>query len=203
MAILKNFIVFEGCDGSGTSTAISRLKARCAAAGIPAVFTAEPASGPIGSLLRRALSGEVALARQTLAYLFAADRAEHLYGSGGLAEQCAAGTLVFCDRYVLSSLVYQGIECGAELPERLNETFPAPEKLFFFDLPVEVAQKRISGRDSLEIYETEHFQRKVEAAYRQNLDFCRRQGSEVITVNAALPPESVEDFLWPHCFSSR
>ncbi|MDR2490753.1 MAG: dTMP kinase [Spirochaetaceae bacterium] len=199
MAVLKKFIVFEGCDGSGTSTAIGRLKARCAAAGIAAVFTAEPTSGSIGGLVRRALSGEISLAKETLAYLFAADRAEHLYGSGGLAELCAQGSLVFCDRYVLSSLVYQGVECGGELPERLNETFPAPEKLFFFDVPVDVAQQRIADRETLEIYETETFQRKVEAAYRTNLDFCRRQGSQVIIVDAALPPESVEAFLWAHC----
>ncbi|MDR0551738.1 MAG: dTMP kinase [Spirochaetaceae bacterium] len=195
MSVLSNFIVFEGCDGSGTSTAISRLIKRYEQAGVKAIFTAEPTETETGILLRSALAGKSRFSPQTLAYLFAADRAEHLYGKGGIVELCGQAPVI-CDRYVLSSLVYQGIECGDELPSRLNSSFPAPEKLFFFDVEIETAQKRIAGRELTEIYEGADFQQKVRAAYRSKLDFCRAQGSAVYIVDASKPPEEVEEYVW-------
>ncbi|MDR2521460.1 MAG: dTMP kinase [Spirochaetaceae bacterium] len=197
MRVVKNFIVFEGCDGSGTSTAMTRLQTRLAAAGTPAVFTAEPSEAETGRLIRRSLAAAPALSAQTLAYLFAADRAEHVYGAGGIVAR-AADSLVFCDRYVLSSLVYQGISCGPDLPMRINAEFPAPEKLFYFDIDIETAQRRLSGRASLEIFEGAAFQRAVLDGYRAHLDFCRAQGTELVVIDAREPPECVEAAIARH-----
>jgi dTMP kinase len=197
MGVLKNFIVFEGCDGSGTSTAMTGLQKRLADTGTRAVFTAEPSEAETGLLIRRALAAKTALSATALAYLFAADRAEHLYGDGGIVAHAAAG-LVFCDRYVLSSLVYQGISCGPDLPARLNAGFPAPEKLFYFDIDLETAQRRLSGRDSREIFEGAAFQRSVLDGYRANLDFCRAQGTALVVIDAREPAAHVEAAIARH-----
>ena len=80
--ILHNFIVFEGIDGAGTSTQLSILQKK-----LPpnrAFFSAEPTTLETGKFLRRILSGEVPVHPQTAAYLFAADRCEHIYGKDGV-----------------------------------------------------------------------------------------------------------------------
>ncbi|MDR2602119.1 MAG: dTMP kinase [Spirochaetaceae bacterium] len=195
MDVLKNFIVFEGGDGSGTSTALARIKSRAAASGLDAFFTAEPTDRETGILLRGVLSGKHKLSAPHLACLFAADRAVHLFAPDGIIEACKK-KLVFCDRYVLSSIVYQGIECGEDAPKKMNAYFPAPEKLFFFDLDAQKAISRIKGRDKKEIFETLDFQKKAREAYLKNLDFCRSQGSEVFVLDAGLPPQKIEDAVW-------
>ncbi|MDR0316582.1 MAG: dTMP kinase, partial [Treponema sp.] len=115
MEILRNFAVFEGGDGSGTSTQLALLGQRISreCPNGPVFFpTLEPTEGPVGKLIRSALKRDISLRPDTLARLFAADRGEHLYAPGGVVERCKQGELVVSDRYALSSLVYQGIECG-------------------------------------------------------------------------------------------
>jgi dTMP kinase len=223
MAIISNFVVFEGGDGSGTSTQLGILRRRfnAAAAGegwlrrrdaaaefaadsAQAVYRAlppfhdtfEPSDGPVGRLVRAALRGEISLLPETLARLFAADRTEHLYGPGGILERTGRGELVVSDRYIPSSLVYQGIACGRELPERLNAAFPLPEALLFFDLEPETAQKRMEGREIREIYETLPFQTRVREGYRALLPRYREAGVRVAVIDASKSPEEVAGEVW-------
>ena len=144
MKILGNFAVFEGGDGSGTTTQIEMLRRRFDPPTSPRLWpTFEPTDGPIGRLIRSGLRAETGLLPDTMAYLFSADRNEHLHAKGGIIEHAASGELVVSDRYVLSSLVYQGIACGGSLPKLLNNDFPAPELLFFFDIDPQIALKRM------------------------------------------------------------
>jgi len=197
--ILDNFIVFEGGDGSGTSTQIELLGQKFAKdrPGNPVLFpTAEPTDRAIGQLIRQALKNDPALHPGTLARLFAADRNEHLFALDGINERCRRGELVVCDRYVLSSLAYQGIECGEELPRRLNSGFPAPRLLLFFDLDPLTAQERMKGRSSLDIFENIEFQQKVRERYRSLLAEYRNAGVTVETIDASQPPEKVAADVW-------
>jgi dTMP kinase len=199
MGILHNFAVLEGSDGSGTSTQMELLKRRfaMAAPGHPILYaTAEPTQGELGQCIRRALWGELPLRPETLARLFAADRGEHLYGGGGIAERAGRGELVVCDRYVPSSLVYQGLECGEELPRTLNSPFPAPQLIVFFDLDPHIAAERISARKDRDIYEYLEFQIKVRDRYRTLLPVLRAQGSAVVRLDASRRPEEVAGELW-------
>jgi dTMP kinase len=201
MGILANFVVLEGPDGSGTSTQMELLERRFAAgpgaAALPPLHaTAEPTGGELGRLIRRALRGELPLRPETLARLFAADRGEHLYGPGGMAERAGRGELVVCDRYVPSSLVYQGLECGEELPRVLNSPFPAPQLILFFDLDPRIAAERIRDRGDREIYEYLEFQIKVRDRYRSLLPAFRAQGSAVVPLDASRKPEDVAGELW-------
>jgi dTMP kinase len=198
MKIIPNFAVFEGGDGSGTTTQMGLLERRFAGgAGGPVFFpTFEPTDGPVGRLIRSALRKEIVLLPETLARLFAADRTEHLYAPGGVLDRAGRGELVVSDRYVLSSLVYQGLECGEELPQALNAAFPAPEVILFFDLDPAAAAERIRDRPSLEIYEYREFQEKVRDRYRALLPAFRDRGVRVEVIDASRPPEETAESVW-------
>ena len=141
--ILKNFIVFEGIDGAGTSTQIKKLIERDTTRFVP---TAEPTSNETGKFLRRMLGGEFTVDEKTNAYLFAADRCEHIFGKGGVQELCESGKIVVSDRYFFSSMAYQSVSCGEELPKLLNSPFPLPEYLFYFVINPEISLGRVTAR---------------------------------------------------------
>jgi dTMP kinase len=189
--ILKRFIVLEGGDGAGTTTQLKLLGETLARAGFPHWITAEPTEGPEGLLIRRILSGELRRDPGTLARLFAADRNEHLRGEGGILEHLGKGETVVCDRYVLSSLVYQGVACGRELPAELNARFPLPELLFHLDLSPEASMGRIRSRGRLEIFEELPFQEKVRQAYRTELSRYATSGMRIVAVDASLRVEEI------------
>jgi dTMP kinase len=154
-------------------------------------MTAEPTSLPTGRLVRQVLKGEVDARPETLARLFSADRHEHLYGPDGIVERLGRGELVVCDRYVLSSLAYQGVSCGPDLPRLLNAAFPLPELLIFFDLPASVAMERLSSRPEREIFETHSIQERVRKAYEDSLAEFAGSGMRIHRVDASLGLEEV------------
>ena len=196
MDIISNFIVFEGGDGSGTTTQISILTDRFKNIKKPAFFpTFEPTDSSTGKLIRSALKKEVKFNPETLCFLFAADRNEHLYGEEGIVKRCEEGELVVCDRYALSSLVYQGIECGEELPDLLNSRFPAPEITFFFDVKPETALERLKSRESAELYEYLDFQKKVRSRY---IDLFKKyeKKSRIVIIDASKSVEEVCEEVW-------
>ncbi|QQO08204.1 dTMP kinase [Breznakiella homolactica] len=198
MNIIQNFLVLEGGDGTGTSTQIKILAERLGSEQRNFGFfpTFEPTEGEIGVLLRKALRRDIELTPQTIARLFAADRSEHLYGHRGIIERCGSGQLVVSDRYTPSSLVYQGIECGDELPRKLNEDFPYPEMLLYFEIDPETALKRVEQRKTRDIYEYLDFQEKAHARYRKLLPEYESAGVRVIRVDASGDVESVAREVW-------
>jgi dTMP kinase len=199
---LRNFIVFEGIDGTGTTTQLRILQDRyheTRGAATSTVFTCEPTSGEIGKLIRRCLKGELSYNPDTLARLFAADRCEHLHGAGGIVELCESGNAVFTDRYLFSSLAYQGETGDPGLPELLNRDFPYPAFLFFFDIDPEISMARVESRaGNLEIFEKREFQKKVRARYLDVIARAERECPEmrVIRVDATEPIEEISRKIW-------
>jgi len=197
MEIISNFAVLEGGDGSGTTTQLAMLTERLKKLRKPAFFpTFEPTDGEIGLLIRRALKNEMPLKPQTLCLLFAADRSEHLYKKDGILSHIDSGCLAVSDRYVLSSLVYQGIECGDELPQLLNSRFPTPELTIFLDIDPETALKRMKSRDTLEIFEHLDFQKKAREKYIAHIDSYRASGAKVQIIDASKSAQEVADEVW-------
>ena len=198
--ILKNFIVFEGIDGAGTSTQINILRQRKEAGGF--FFTAEPSGSQTGKFLRSMLKGELELDPRTSAYLFAADRAEHLWGADsencGIEKKCLEGKTVVSDRYLFSSLTYQSVTCGEELPRLLNSTFPLPQLLFFFKINPETSLKRVDGRGEREIYEKIEFLKAAEERYEKLLDEydAKKTGMKIIRLDAEKPREELAAEIW-------
>ena len=191
--VLKNFIVLEGIDGAGTSTQIKRLVQTNPQ---KYIAPAEPTSGPTGKFLRQMLSGDFHVDERTNAYLFAADRCEHIFGKGGVKELCESGKVVVSDRYFFSSLAYQSVSCGLDLPQLLNSPFPLPEYLFFFDINPEVSLARVNNRNGQkEIYENIEAQKKIAALYEKVIsmyendpDLCEEM--KIIRIDAS---KSIED----------
>ncbi len=195
--VLPRFIVFEGLDGAGTTTQSRRLADRIRSAGHAAVLTAEPTPGPIGQHIRAVLSGKERATDVTMAYLFAADRSEHLDDpEHGIRAELARSRYVVCDRYLFSSLAYQGSLCGFELVQMLNAPFALPEHLVFLDLPSETGLERIKSRSLSEIYETAGFQDTVYHAYRQALQQYADCNMQIHRVDGSRDPETIAEEIW-------
>lgn len=195
---LKKFVVFEGIDGAGTSTQIEMLKKNPLAKNF--FFTAEPSEGATGLFLREILAGKAKVSPETAAYLFAADRAEHLWGKGGISEQVEGGKIVVCDRYIFSSLAYQGTTCGEILPKTINSPFPLPEILFFFEISAEDSMARIEKRgERREIYEKREMLAKTAERYRKVISEYKSQNEmKIVELDASLPKEKIAEQIW-HC----
>ena len=199
--ILKNFVVFEGLDGTGTTSQIRLLQEAFAShrRQDAVLFTCEPTGGSIGKLIREALSGAEGFDAQTIAYLFGADRCEHIYGKEGILAQLQAGKAVFSDRYLFSSLAYQGLAAGKELARAINAPFPLPEYLFFFDLPAKTAMERIEKRNiPREIYEKETFQQKVADEYQAIFRYYAETAPDmqIIRIDAAQSITEIHEKIW-------
>lgn len=188
---LRRFIVLEGVDGAGTTTQLRRLGEALARARVPHWTTCEPTGLATGRLVRQVLKGEADARPETLARLYSADRHEHLYGPGGVLERLGRGEAVISDRYLFSSLAYQGMTCGPDLPRLLNAGFPLPELLIYFDLETEVSMARVETRAERDIFEHRAFQERVRGAYEEVLAEYSLSPLKIARVDAALPVEEV------------
>jgi dTMP kinase len=114
------FVVLEGVDGSGKSTQAALLVARLRTEGREVVATREPGATPAGAAIRSIVLGERDLDPRTEALLVAADRAEH--AACVIRPALTRGAVVVSDRYIPSSLAYQGVarSLGVEEIERLS-----------------------------------------------------------------------------------
>lgn len=201
--IIKNFFVFEGIDGSGTSTQISLLAKNDKTGSI--VTTAEPTSKETGKFLRKMLAGDFSVDAKTAAYLFAADRCEHIYGKDGVLELTSAGKTVVSDRYIFSSLAYQSVSCGDELPRLINSPFPLPEILFYFYIDPEVSLKRVESRgEAKEIYEKIDYQKKTAELYEKVV--CEYEktsaetGMKIVRIDATKTIEEIAELIRKEIF---
>lgn len=196
MSTTGRFIVFEGIDGAGTTTQSARLLARLRQLDLPAHGTAEPSTGPMGRLLRSLLGGAAApVDPEAMALLFAADRRDHL--AREVVPQLEAGVHVVCDRYVLSSLVYQGA-AGAprDLILAANGGARRPDLTMLLTVPVDVAAGRRAGRASVDIYENDETQRAVDEAYRREAARLREAGEPILVLDGSRSLEEVEAEVW-------
>ena len=194
--IIKRFIVFEGIDGAGTTTQLKRLGNFFKKEEL--ITTAEPTDRETGLFLRKMLKGELKFSPRTAAYLFAADRAEHLYGKGGIIENTEKGMFVVSDRYIFSSLAYQAVSCPGGLPSIINSPFPLPELLFYFKINPEVSIRRVEKRGGVsEIYEKIDYQKKTAARFDsviKEFDGTEKgKGMKIVTLDAERTVEELTE----------
>ncbi len=153
------FITFEGLDGCGKTTHAKRLATWLRANGHQVVYTREPGGTKLGSNLRRLLltSREHSLAPAAEVLLMAADRAQHVQEV--IAPSLVNNKIVVCDRFVDSSLAYQGygLEYPVEAVRTVNEIAAdrvTPDLTFFLDVQLETLaarlQQRSTGVDKIE-----------------------------------------------------
>jgi dTMP kinase len=156
----KLFIVLEGIDGSGTSTQAELLKDYFHNKNMNAVVTAEPSYGPIGQLIRNSMNHRINFNNNKkhfdmqMAYLFAADRYDHLFNEVDGVFKLLKDNIVISTRYYFSSFAYH---CSNDddfiFVKKLNEIFPNPDLLIYIDNPIETSLNRLSKRATKEKYE--------------------------------------------------
>jgi dTMP kinase len=180
------FIVLEGGDGSGKSTQAALLAQTLRASGRAVVETREPGGTAIGRAIRALVleGGTVDPVAEML--LMAADRAQHV--AEVIAPAIARGAWVVCDRFLPSSLVYQGIvrDLGVDAVERVNSAACAdlrPDLVIVLDVDDAVAERRRSTIDDRFEREGDSFHEQVRAAYRK---LARDRGWQIVDANEGL-----------------
>jgi len=157
------FICIEGLDGCGKTTQARLLVRRLIKMGYDAVYTAEPSRGKIGNFIRKyCLHGGKRMYVVVEALLFAADRFEHV--KDVILPALDEGSIVVSDRYVYSSMAYQGA-AGLDLKwiEMINEHAIRPNLAIFIDVEPHTVIKRLKSKKS--VMENLETQLKVRDVY--------------------------------------
>lgn len=179
------FICIEGIDASGKTTHARRLVENLRGKGFDAVYTTEPTSGEIGKIIRtNILQSQERVPSMIEALLFAVDRIEHVENMVKPALQ--EGKIVISDRYVYSSLAYQGA-AGLDLKwiEEINKFAIPPDLAIYIDIPAEVVFERLRREKS--VMENFQTQCKVREIYLKLVEDGR-----LIPINGNRPGNEVE-----------
>jgi dTMP kinase len=191
------FICIEGLDGSGKSTQAKLLTKKLCKAGYKAVYTAEPSQGKIGKFIRKRLFEQERMPTTVEALLFAADRIEHVQNT--VEPALREGKIVISDRYIFSSLAYQG-SAGLNLDwiETINKNAQKPDLSIFIDVAPEVVLIRLKRKKS--IMENLKTQRKVQEIYQKYI-----QKGELKRIDGAKGKKEVLDTLYDEvtCFLKK
>jgi dTMP kinase len=191
-------VTFEGVDGSGKSTQTELLQEWLQKEGRDVVTTREPGGTPLGERVRELLLDGEAIAPWTEAALFAAARAELVDRVIGPA--LAEGSVVVCDRYLDSSLAYQGIARGLGVERVLAFNVEAirgilPDLTILLLVDVDEARKRsASARDRIE-QEGLAFLSLVDNGYRQLAGLFPQR---IVTIDAGRPVHDIAKEVREH-----
>lgn len=166
------FVTFEGCEGSGKSTQLRLLSERLDKEGIPYIMTREPGGSAISEQIRKIIldGNNMAMCDECEALLYAAARIQHLKDT--VIPALDKGKLVICDRFVDSSLAYQGAArgLGTEYIAAINslalEKY-SPDLTVFLNIPPDKAFSRKHGADENDRMEKQglEFHKKVYEGY--------------------------------------
>ena len=193
------FITMEGPDGSGKSTQIALLKEYLEKEGYDVLITREPGGTAISEAIREVILNKDfrEMSPVTEMLLYASARAQLIHEVVGPALE--KGQAVISDRFVDSSLVYQGIARGLGVEKVYEVNLNAigkymPDVTFLLDLPAEVGIARKKGQKDLDRMELEslEFHKSVAQGYR---DMAKRFPERIKSVDATRPVEEISDLI--------
>ena len=192
------FITLEGPEGSGKTTAVKAAVAKLQELGYEVVQTREPGGTPIAEQIRNVIldKANTTLDPRTEALLYAASRRQHLVEKVWPAIK--AGKIVICDRYLDSSLAYQGGARGLGVDNILNVNLFATENTYpdltlLFDIKPELGLERIAKNADREVnrldLEKIDFHNKVRQTF---LDLSKRYPDRYVVIDASKSKEEVQ-----------
>ena len=196
------FITFEGPEGAGKTTVIQKIAERLAQENIDVLATREPGGIEIAEKIRTIIldPAHTAMDERTEALLYAAARSQHYFEK--VRPALDAGKMVICDRFIDSSLAYQGYARGIGVEEVLSINEFAigkklPDMTILFDLAPEVGLARIHAHGEREVnrldVESLAFHKKVREGY---LQLVERYPKRIYVVNADQNIERVVEDVW-------
>ncbi len=173
------FIAFEGIDGCGKSTQARVLAEKLKEFGKDVVLTREPGATKVGKVIREMLF-TTEIDPVTEVFLFASDRSSHI--NEVISPSLDAGKTVITDRYLLSSVVYQGIgkDVGKDFVLNVNNPITknfVPDLTIILDMPVDIALKRVQNANRFEKYD---LQERVREGF---LDEASKNPEKVKVIN--------------------
>ena len=191
------FITLEGPEGSGKTTAVEAAVKKLEEMGYQIVRTREPGGTPISEQIRNVIldKGNTAMDGRTEALLYAASRRQHLVEKVWPALK--EGKIVICDRYLDSSLAYQGGARGLGIEEVLNINLFAtentwPDLTLLFDIKPEIGLARINANADREVnrldLEKIEFHNKVRESF---LALAKRFPDRYVIIDASLSRDEV------------
>ena len=183
-------INLEGIDGCGKSTQSQFLMDEFEKNNEKTILLKEPTNGKYGQKLWEMLSGKIEATTEEILELFVMDRKEHVEQK--INPALNEGKIVLMDRYYYSTMAYQAA-AGIDIKRirKDNEFAPKPDIVLVFDLPADLAMKRVRGHSVADVFEKEEHLEKVRKAYL-NLE----DDSLVRIIDATRTPEEIFDEVW-------
>tara|TARA_B100000609_G_scaffold130008_1_gene103659 strand:+ start:218 stop:802 length:585 start_codon:yes stop_codon:yes gene_type:complete len=183
-------INLEGIDGCGKSTQSQFLMDKFESGNEKTILLKEPTNGKYGQKLWEMLSGKIEATTEEILELFVLDRKEHV--NQKIKPALDDGMIVLMDRYYYSTMAYQAA-AGIDVDRirRDNEFAPKPDIVLIFDLPADLAMKRVRSHSVADVFEKEEHLEKVRKAYL-NLE----DDSLVRIIDATRTPEVIFDEVW-------
>ncbi len=184
------FVTFEGPEGAGKSTAIAAVAKQFQCDEISVLTTREPGATDLGKCIRSLLLEAGPINKKAELFLFLADRADHVTNT--IRPALTEGLIVLCDRYMDSTMAYQGHARGMSL-DRLRELNDfatgglEPDLTLLFDLDPEIGLARLTNKDRLDS-ESLEFHQKVREGF---LAERNRDPERFVMIRADLPAEDV------------
>lgn len=197
-------ITFEGIDGSGKTTQLNMLKAYLQRQGINVLTTREPGGTSIGEELRKILLNPANsdLHYRTEALLYASARAQLVHTV--IIPALNEGSLVLCDRFVDSTIAYQGYGRGlsGQFIEQINDAATGglkPDLVFVFDIQAEESIKRIKKRTKNNCFKGDRLEGEALAFHRRvrdgYLEICKKYPDNHLLLDASLPEQNLHQIV--------
>jgi dTMP kinase len=190
------FVTFEGLDGSGKTTQVELLRAALEAEGREVVATREPGGTEVGEQIRQILLHGLPITPWAEAALFAAARSELV--EGVIRPALERGADVLCDRYIDSSLAYQGLARGLGVERVLDMNLQAthallPDVTILLLINPTLSEERAGDEPDRIERESAEFRVRLDQAYRELAELFPQR---IIALDGSrLPSQLAEEIL--------